>query len=318
MSPDLIQLRRKHGFYIAFVNGFIWLKQIHPARIQRPPDDFIQWLLPKLRLACHALQHADILLGGADEGFLVATQRNDFRIAVIGQNPLRRKSPEPVKVLQMGIESFRLGDVGYGVFHRVAREQQLLGADPYDSCVIAMDIGFDQIHLKRAYAEPHGVFISLRWHDQWVDRGQAVKSAVFNRSACSRQVGRRAGIGNNGAIHEGRGACDMVQMPMAQDDGNFLCPLAFKVLANESAMLNRNMGIVDDRLVCINNRIAGNAEGKRPVIYPVITIGKTISRDTAIIIGIDVLGRLNNAQVFCHGGGYGRKNHTGKLSRILR
>ena len=111
------------------------------------------------------------------------------------------------------------------------------------------------------------------------------------------QVIKGAAVGNDAAIGKGLGARHMIEMPVAQDNGKF-CDAAFgQGFANELAMGNGDMGVIDDGFMAADDGITGNAERQCTIINPVVNIGKTLSLHPAIIKRHDIGVRFENAEV---------------------
>ena len=59
------------------------------------------------------------------------------------------------------------------------------------------------------------------------------------------------------------------------------------------------MRVVDERLVPVDDRVAGDAERERALVDPVRAVGEAIAVDAAVVEGADAVGRMQRAQRWC-------------------
>ena len=104
-------------------------------------------------------------------------------------------------------------------------------------------------------------------------------------------------VGDDFAVGEGGGAGDMVEMPVAEHDRKSAHASGLQLGPDEAGMVDRNMRVVDQRLVALDQRIAGNAERQRAIVDPVGPFGKPVVFDAAVIEGEDAAGRVEDAQM---------------------
>lgn len=173
MTGDDFRCRQKSAYIrgddfpdIVAVHVFIGCEVIHPFRLQGAGDQCRQRLFAQFRFADAALEHAHILLGGADKGALIAAIRDNERIAVIGQDAPDGPAPQPVELGEMGVERLGLGHIGHGVFERIPGKEERQILDVKQRRVIAVDIGVAQMNAEAADVELEVIFIDRRGQDQ--------------------------------------------------------------------------------------------------------------------------------------------------------
>ena len=78
------------------------------------------------------LEDTDVVLRRVDRGRSRSRRRDASGIAVVGKDAIGVERPQPLEIDEVGVEALRLVDVGDGVLHRVAAEQQPLLGQPDD------------------------------------------------------------------------------------------------------------------------------------------------------------------------------------------
>ena len=174
-------------------------------------------VLAQRRLAAAALQHADVLLGRADQPVRVAAGRDDVRVAVVGQDPIWASAAEPLEV---------------GAVESRPRARRRRSRCP-PAC------------RRRAAAARSGsqtTAASSLWMSTWISSRRSGRRRSVRRSSKVR-VGRTSGSipggpasspprsrpgsreqlrgargGDDLAVGEGRGPRDVVEVPMAEQD----------------------------------------------------------------------------------------------------
>jgi hypothetical protein len=58
----------------------------------------------------------------------------------------------------------------------------------------------------------------------------------------------------------------VVDVPVAEDDGD---PRGIELLADPPCAVDRQVGVVDERLVTVDDRVAGDAQLERAIVQPV-------------------------------------------------
>ena len=81
---------------------------------------------------------------------------------------------------------------------------------------------------------------------------------------CSAERGGREGGGNHLAVGEGLGPGDVVEVLVAEHDDEAPHALGLQRLADEARVLDRDVRVVDERLVAVDDRVAGDAEPSAP------------------------------------------------------
>jgi hypothetical protein len=61
----------------------------------------------------------------------------------------------------------------------------------------------------------------------------------------------------------------VVDVPVAEDDGD---PRGTELLADPSRAVDRQVRVIDQRLVTVDDRVAGDAQLKRAIVQPVLLI----------------------------------------------
>jgi hypothetical protein len=104
-----------------------------------------------------------------------------------------------------------------------------------------------------------------------------------------------AGGGEDLAVGEGLVAGDVVEMPVAEQDGDLLDTAFPERPPDEAAALDRDVRVVDQRLAPRQQRVARDPERDRPLIDPVRLLGEAVPLDPSLVEGEDVRSRLQNA-----------------------
>jgi hypothetical protein len=124
-APDVgrITAGGRHGGDVLAVHRVIGREIGDPAGAHGIGDELRQRGVAQRRLVAAALQHADVVLGGADEPLRVAAGGDDLRGAVVGQDAIGIQVPEALEVGEVVVEAVGLGEIGDRVLQRVAGEQ---------------------------------------------------------------------------------------------------------------------------------------------------------------------------------------------------
>ena len=99
-----------------------------------------------------------------------------------------------------------------------------------------------------------------RRHDQRVDRRRPLEVAGLDRGAFRLEVLGGAGGGEDLAIGEGLVAGDVIEVPVAERDGDRLDPALLERSPDEAPALDRDVGVVDERLAPGEDGVAGDPE----------------------------------------------------------
>jgi len=89
------------------------------------------------------------------------------------------------------------------------------------------------------------------------------------------------------AVGEGLCPGDVVDVPVAEQDGD---PRGVEPFADPSRSIDRQMGVVDQRLAPVHDRVAGDSQHQRVVVQPIrlIMLALTIA---PVVEGEDAHGR---------------------------
>ena len=193
----------------------------------------------------------------------------------------------------MRIEAAGLGDVGDGVLHRVAGEQHVLLGHPHHGGVVAVDVDVDQLEAKAAHVEAHAVVEGQGGEDQRIDPGRAAQRSRLDRAPASRRAARpcaRVAITSQSA--KAAVPATWSRWQWLSRTTNRRTPSASRACADEAGVLDRHVRVVDQRLVAVDDRVAGDAERQRAVIDPVGAVGEAVALDAPVVEGADAVGRM--------------------------
>jgi hypothetical protein len=82
---------------------------------------------------------------------------------------------------------------------------------------------------------------------------------------------------------------------VAEQNGDALHPALLQRLADEAPALDRDVGVVDQRLAPREERVARDPERDRALVDPVLLLGEAVTLDSPLVEGEDVRGRLEDA-----------------------
>src|SRR5207342_466920 len=161
----------------------------------------------------------------------------------------------------------------------------------------AVDARVDQVELPAPDRRRQTIPEHLCGQYQWIDPGRALVLTSFDRGLePAEQVGGAFGC-DDLAVLEGGGAGDVIEMPVAENNGELTHALVLEDLANVTRMLHRDVRVVDDRLVISDDGIARNAERQRSVIHPVRAFAKPIAINASVVESEDSFGRVKYPHV---------------------
>ena len=156
----------------------------------------------------------------------------------------------------------------------------------------------DQLEPQAADVERHAAVERPGGQDERVDRRRPL-DACRPRSRRGRAASALGGArrGDHLAVGERRGAGDVVEMPVAEHDHEARDALGLERVADEAGVLDRDVRVVDQRLVAVDDRVAGDAERQRAVVDPVRALGEAVALDAPVVEGDDPVGRVKHAHV---------------------
>jgi hypothetical protein len=67
--------------------------------------------------------------------------------------------------------------------------------------------------------------------------------------------------------------------------------------SHEAGVLDGDVRVVDQRLVAVDDRVAGDPQGERTVVDPVQGLGEAVALDATVVEGEDPAGRAKDAHV---------------------
>src|SRR4051794_27925093 len=86
-------------------------------------------------------------------------------------------------------------------------------------------------------------------------------------------------------------------MPVTEQDRDSLGPLAFQRLADEPAAIDGDVGVVDQCLVTVDDRVAGDPERQSALVDPVGTGGEAMALLASFVERDDSVGGTKDAEV---------------------
>ncbi len=202
------------------MDRLVGLEVVEVAGVERRADHLSQWHLSQLRLLAAALQEADVVLGRPDQAGPVATAGDRLGVAVVGEDPRRLEREQAIEVAQMGGEALWFVDVGDRVLDGVAGQQEPGPRVPDDGRVVAVDVDLDQLQARLADREVQPSLERPGRHHQRRDRRWALQLAGFDRAALLLEQRGGPRRGDHLAVGEGGGAGDVVEVPVAEQDGD--------------------------------------------------------------------------------------------------
>ena len=216
---------------------------------------------------------------------------------MVGQDAFRRQPPEPREIGEVHIEALRFIDVRDRVLHRVSTEEQPLLGQPDDGRVVAVDVRVDQVELHAAGRQTQTIPEHPCGQYQWIDPGRSLVLTSFDRGLePPEQVGGAFGC-DDLAVLEGGGAGDVIEMPVAENNGELPHALVLEGLADVACMLDRDVRVVDDRLGISDHGVARDAERQRSVVHPVRALRKAIAINASVVEGENAFGGTKHAHV---------------------
>jgi hypothetical protein len=72
---------------------------------------------------------------------------------MVGKDAIWSEPPTPVEIGEVRLESLRFNDIGERVLHRVSAEEEPLLCQPDHRCIVAVNIGLDQLDVQPADVE---------------------------------------------------------------------------------------------------------------------------------------------------------------------
>ena len=84
---------------------------------------------------------------------------------------------------------------------------------------------------------------------------------------------------------------------------NSLAPSSSSASRTNSRVLDRDVGVVDERLRAVHDRVAGDPELDRPLVHPVRALGEPVSRDAPVVEGEHAVGGPKHAGAMRQPGG---------------
>jgi hypothetical protein len=92
-----------------------------------------------------------------------------------------------------------------------------------------------------------------------------------------------AGGGDDLAVPKCLGPGDVVEVPVAEQDGDRLDPALLQGPPDEAPALDRDVGVVDQRLAPGEKRVAGDPQRDRALVDPVRLRGEAVPLDPSLI-----------------------------------
>ena len=102
------------------------------------------------------------------------------------------------------------------------------------------------------------------------------------------------------AVREDCGAGDVVEVLVTQQDDKARDARGLERVADEAGVLDGDVRVVDQRLVAVDDRVAGDAQ-RRVVVDPVRAFGEAVALYAAVVERDDPVGGAKDAHVV-HGG----------------
>ena len=158
----------------------------------------------------------------------------------------------------------------------------------------------ERLHLEVADRQIEPVVERPRRQDQRIDRRRPAVYSDLDGVPTLGQALICQLAGNHLAVRERLRAGHMVEVPVAEQDGDALDSLPLKRLADEPPAIDGDVGVVDERLVPVDDRVAGDAERQGALIDPVRLGGEAMALLAALVEGEDSLGWAKDADVL-HG-----------------
>ena len=163
-----------------------------------------------------------------------------------------------------------------------------------------MDFGFDQFDADATNLQGGLAGEGPGRQDQRIDGGWAVESGVLDAFAVPRHMGEGLGVGDHWAAREDFRSGDVVQVPMRQNHSETGDPQAFQVVADRSCVIQRDMGVIDQRVIAVVDGIGRDTEFEGTFVDPVRAGHEAMARNSPVIVGQDPRRGGQNPQGFWH------------------
>ena len=191
----------------------------------------------------------------------------------------------------MAVEILGLADIGDGVLQRVAGQQDALVGQPDDCRVVAVDVELRSAAISRLPSVSRICAVEQpRRHDQRLDRRQAVMRACLDRRLAAREVRRVRRLAMISQSAKAAVPATWSRCQWLSTTVNLRTPRASSARADKLRVRHGDVRVVDQRLVALDQRIAGDAERQRAVVHPVGLGGEAVAFDAAVIERLDAVG----------------------------
>ena len=229
-------------------------------------------------------QEVDVPLGRLDQAGGVAARRDHVGSTVVRQDAARlaaRRSS--ARFARWAGSRAALVDVRHRVLQRVAAEEQLPLRPPERQSRRRCGSRWNELEPCRPSRARAGRRMSSVGRTSGSIGGGP---SSVPRSIASRDARRSSAVRaqrEHRRVPERCRPCDVVEMPVAEDDGEVLAPSSSSNFTDAACMLDRDVRVVDQRGVTRDDRVARDPQRERAVVHPVRPGVESIAVHAAVV-----------------------------------
>ena len=158
------------------------------------------------------------------------------------------------------LEPQRLGHIGDRVLECIAGQHQVPLRQHQHGPVAAVDVDVPQLDQDCTDLQLFRAVVARRRHDQRPDRRSTGLGAGLDGRPLFGHGRHGQPVGDDLTVGENLVAGDMIEMGVAQNHPQPGKARVGQGLPDQPGMRDRDVGVVDQRLVAIDDRIAGDAQ----------------------------------------------------------